>query len=430
MNLAVVLLIVFFVAIAIGFKTNINVGIVSMTFVYLIGSYIMGIKPSELIAMWPLKIFFILVFVSLFYNFATINGTLDKLALNILYKFGRQARLLPFVVFVIGLIMSAMGTGPYGVIVLLCPILFAVCDKIKMSKLMLAVAAYLGAVAGGSFPTCSTGAVINGIIAEAGYQEQALRYSFIICVSAIGIFFLLNTLLYFFVFKGYQVSLADVSLEKPEPYNPKQKKSLLLIVLFVVALLLPYVLATVFDNAFVTAIVKYNDVAFIALVFAGISSLLKLAEEKKAFAAVPWNTVIMIGGVSMMVGLAVRAGTIDLLVSAVSSIDNPAFTPALMSAIASGMSLFSSTTGVVIPTLYPMIAEISASTGVSAPLLMVVINNGSGIVGMSPLSACGALIMGCVADKELDFIYKRLFLIAGGSMLYAFVTAILIGMFV
>ena len=92
MNMAIVMLIVIVLAIAIGFKTNINIGVLAMVFSYIVGCYVMGLKASAIVAMWPIKIFFILVSVSFFYNFATLNGSLDKLALNILYKFGKTVQ--------------------------------------------------------------------------------------------------------------------------------------------------------------------------------------------------------------------------------------------------------------------------------------------------------------------------------------------------
>lgn len=38
----------------------------------------MGLKPSEVIELWPVKIFFIILSVTLFYNFALANGALEK----------------------------------------------------------------------------------------------------------------------------------------------------------------------------------------------------------------------------------------------------------------------------------------------------------------------------------------------------------------
>lgn len=80
--------------------------------------------------------------------------------------------------------------------------------------------------------------------------------------------------------------------------------------------------------------------------------------------------------------------------------------------VAGIMSLFSGTTGVVIPTLYPTVEQISAAMGLALALLLAVINTGSGLVSVSPLSACGALVLGCVPEKEAGDIYKKLFAVA------------------
>ena len=64
-------------AIALGYKTRINIGLFAIAFAYLIGCFAMGMSPKEVINLWPLKIFFIIFSASLFYSFAIINGTLN-----------------------------------------------------------------------------------------------------------------------------------------------------------------------------------------------------------------------------------------------------------------------------------------------------------------------------------------------------------------
>lgn len=419
MNMAIVMLIVIVLAIAIGFKTNINIGVLAMVFSYIIGCYVMGLKASAIVAMWPIKIFFILVSVSFFYNFATLNGTLDKLALNILYKFGKQSKIIPFVDFAVAWIMSGMGAGPYSIIFLLCPILFVICNKINMSKLMIGLAVYCGAVSGGCFPTSSTGAVIKAIISDAGFADSSMSFIFLILIFQTLALLFFFSITYFFVFKGYQTNTQNIAIDKPEPYTDAQKKSITLIVVFILLLLVPYLLAVPFaNNPVIKLLVTYNDVGFIALLMAVVSSLLKLADERKALASVPWNTVIMISGVGIIVSLAVEAGTINMMINAVSATENSQFVPFFMSGIASIMSLFSSTTGVVLPTLYPMVKGISDATGLAPGLLFTVIATGSVFTGMSPISACGGLIMGCVSDAEVKSMYKNLFIIAGVGIVF------------
>ena len=62
-------------------------------FAYIIGCFIMGLKTKELIGFWPTSTMFVILSVSLFYNFAAINGTLEKLSGTLLYacrKFFRK----------------------------------------------------------------------------------------------------------------------------------------------------------------------------------------------------------------------------------------------------------------------------------------------------------------------------------------------------
>lgn len=66
------------VAVILGYKTKINTGFFCIAFAYLIGCFGMGLKTKELIGFWPVSTMFVILSVSLFYNFAAVNGTLEK----------------------------------------------------------------------------------------------------------------------------------------------------------------------------------------------------------------------------------------------------------------------------------------------------------------------------------------------------------------
>ena len=76
-NLVIIFAII--LAIALGYKTKINTGLFGMVFAYLIGTFMMGLKPSEVIKMWPISIFFVIFSISLFYNFAVSRSSRGKL---------------------------------------------------------------------------------------------------------------------------------------------------------------------------------------------------------------------------------------------------------------------------------------------------------------------------------------------------------------
>ena len=45
------------ISIAYGFKTKRNAGFLAIAFAYLIGCFVLDMKPSEVISCWPMKIF-------------------------------------------------------------------------------------------------------------------------------------------------------------------------------------------------------------------------------------------------------------------------------------------------------------------------------------------------------------------------------------
>ena len=76
--LSAIIILAIAVAIVLGYKTGINTGLFCMVFAYIIGCFVLGLKPKEVIAFWPTNTMFVILSVSLFYNFAAINGTLEK----------------------------------------------------------------------------------------------------------------------------------------------------------------------------------------------------------------------------------------------------------------------------------------------------------------------------------------------------------------
>lgn len=65
-------------AVVLGYKTKINTGLFCIAFAYLIGCFALGMKTKALIACWPTNTMFVILSVSLFYNFAAANGTLES----------------------------------------------------------------------------------------------------------------------------------------------------------------------------------------------------------------------------------------------------------------------------------------------------------------------------------------------------------------
>lgn len=61
-------------AVFLGYKTKINTGFFCIVFAYIIGCFVMGLKPKALIAYWPTNTMFVILAVSLFYNVAAATA--------------------------------------------------------------------------------------------------------------------------------------------------------------------------------------------------------------------------------------------------------------------------------------------------------------------------------------------------------------------
>ena len=78
-------------AVVLGYKTKINTGFFCIAFAYIIGCFMLGMKTKDLIAEWPTSTMFVILAVSLFYNFAAGNGTLEKNLTVKAHKFSKTA---------------------------------------------------------------------------------------------------------------------------------------------------------------------------------------------------------------------------------------------------------------------------------------------------------------------------------------------------
>jgi di/tricarboxylate transporter len=388
------------VSIGLGYKTKINIGFFTIAFAYLIGCFGMGLKPSEVIELWPVKIFFIILSVTLFYNFALANGALEKLASHLLYKCRKFPQFLPLAIFFAATIIAGLGAGFYTVLAFMAPITLLLCKKTNMNMIIGGMAANYGALAGANFMTSQSGIIFRSLMENTGISSQtAFSYSsgifiltLIIPIAVLGIYTLWNR-------KSNSIVIED---QKPEPFDKKQKQSIFLIILMMSIVLVFPILHLVFPDVKTISFLNSKiDIAFLAISFSLISLLMKLADEKKVIALVPWGTLIMICGVGMLIALGVKLGIITTLSEWLANNVPVWVIPVLLCLISAIMSVFSSTLGVVAPTLFPIVPALALTSGLNPLVLFICIVVGAQSTAISPFSSGGSLIMAS-APADID----------------------------
>lgn len=394
-------------SILIGYKTRLNIGIFAMIFAYIIGAFFMDLKPKEIVSYWPVSIFFVIFAVSLFYNFASVNGTLEKLAAFLIKKFENYPYFLPYAIFLVSALIAAMGAGFYSVLAFMAPITFLLCEKTGLDRVGGAMAINYGALGGANFPTSQSGIIFRSLMEKANVNPDiAFSNAFVIFLFT---FILPIFVISLFVFKAKKSNMKIELLSEKIVFDSKQKTTLILMALMMVFVLAFPLLHIAFPNEkTITFINSKIDIGLIAIVFVAISLLLKLGDEKQVIALIPWGTLIMICGVGILVSIATKAGVINQLSGFVESNVPKIIVPIMMMIIAAIMSLFSSTLGVVTPALFPLVPTLSVACGFSEVVLFTCIVIGAQASAISPFSSGGSLVLGAIANEHKDSLFKGL----------------------
>jgi di/tricarboxylate transporter len=174
-------------------------------------------------------------------------------------------------------------------------------------------------------------------------------------------------------------------------------------------------LAGIAVMVFLVLVLKVN-VGLTGFAVAMVLSFLRVADEGEAIKRIPWGTLLLITGVGVLMHIIIMLGGIKLLSEKLAQIMTPGTSVTIMGITSGIMSWFSSTSGVVMPTLIPTIPDILARLGVGGPDLELematAITMISNTAGISPLSTGGALALAAYtsAASASPYLQHRLFI--------------------
>lgn len=428
------ILIALVLAIYLGNKFEVNTGILALGFAYLIGAFVIGMSVNDILATFPTRLFMVIFGVSLFFNFAVVNGTLEKLAKLLLYYSRNFTKFLPLPIYLISALVSGLGAGFFTTVAVMTTISMAIADEAKINKLTAAIAISLGSLSGANFPVSSQGVIFTNLLRETSLTEMAEPLTQAIFLATFIYPFFVILFLIFLDSRTAATDDAAIVFKKPDNFTSKQKLNLVLIGLFMAIILLIPIFSTIFTDVGWLAFINDGiDISLLAILFAIIAYLTNLAENPKQVSAnVPWNTIWMVTGMSMLISVAVEAGTIDLLASVISGMPD-ILIPVAVAIISGIMSLFSSTLGVVAPLMFPMVAGIAGTTSHSPMLLIIAVIVGAQSTAISPFSSGGSLALGnsmLVGDEQKQFFNDLLFKAAPLGLLCSTLTVIILMFFI
>jgi di/tricarboxylate transporter len=337
---------------------------------------------------FPAELFLTLLGVSLLFTQTEVNGTLGKVAALAESLCRGRPFLIPPLFFLLALGLGTAGPGNIAVAGILAPLAMATAERAGIPPLLMALMVGHGAIASTLSPLTAGGIVADQNLAEMGlggrewnvYAGNAIANA----AAAGGGYLLLGGWKLLFS-KGIHTDsdMRVASAAQANEYSSSRLGKGHWITLAVVAVVVAGVVS------------GKVHVGLAALAGAALLSLLQVADERAAFQKLPWSVIVMVCGVSLLSSLLDKTGGTARFAELIDRSSTPGTVTGLLAFVTGIVSIYSSTTGVVIPAFLPMVKELAAARPGSDPFALAMsVLVGGNLVDMSPLSTIGAL---CVA---------------------------------
>jgi Na+/H+ antiporter NhaD/arsenite permease-like protein len=395
-------------AIVFSCTSRVNVGVLAFALAWIFG-LLGGAGPDVVVKSFPAQLFVTLAGVTLLFALAESNGTLERLAAAALRLARGDARALPILLFFIACAVSTVGPGAIASVALVAPMAMAVARRAGLSPFLTALAVTNGANAGNLSPVSAVGVIANTKMAEAGLgghetKVWAANFAAHVVVGAVAYVALGGLRL-----KGRadteKTADAGEAADAADAGSFSRSQRLTLAVV----------------ASWIAAVIGLG-VPLGPAAFAGASVLILLhaAEEADALRRMPWPAIVMVTGMSALVGVVERTGGMALFTSLLARLATPSSVNAVIAFVTGVISTYSSTSGVVLPAFLPTVPGLVRELGGGDPLAIALsINVGASIVDVSPLSTLGALCVAAIADPEASKDLFRRLMIWGLSMTVA-----------
>jgi len=413
MDLAWISLAALLLVMVVSCTSTVNAGLLSIALAWLLGiyaTYVAG-KPlpvEKIVAGFDGSLFLTLAGVTLLFSVAHVNGTLERVARLAVRGCRGNLGLICVMIFALSALLSSVGAGNIAGTALIAPFAMALAHRAKIPGFLMALMVTHGALAGAVSPVAPAGIVAGEKMRhDLGLVDFAVSlYLFNLaanaCVGLGG----------YLIFGGWR--LFGLSYDEADTASPGSA-----------ARSAGWTLANTATAIVIAALILIAicvDAKHLGLAgFAGavVLIVLRAGDERKAIETIPWGVILMVCGVTVLTTLLKETGGLGKAAEVLQRVSTPK-TVAGVSALVSGVvSVYSSTMGVVLPMMLPLVSKLQGVDKFAVACSIVVTGH---LVDSSPLSTIGALCIASVTDVERrQALFNRL-LVWGLSM--AFVGAL------
>lgn len=400
----------------------VNIGILGFLGSFLVGTFVLGLDQKSILAGFPAGLFLTIVGVTYLFAVAKLNGTVEVIVdAGVRVVRGRTA-LVPWVLFAVSALLTAMGTFPPAAVALVAPIALGFAAKHDMDPLPVGMTVVYGALAGSLSPISVLGLLVSGMAGDVpGFSPGILFATAFVFSTLIAILTQL-----FFHYKsrviasrasavtsggrgvdgGAAAADGDGKIHLPGPRvpatggitataaRPAQTLTITRTVpttRLVVTWPQRATLLALLSLA-VGAMVFHLDIGILALAAGTLLSFIDKRHLSAAVEGISWSTILLVAGMITYISIVEEAGAIEWVAAGIGSLGSPLIGVLVLCVMAGVVSAFASSTAVIAISI-PMLLPLLQGGAVAAGMAISAVAIAAKVVDVSPFSTNGALIL-------------------------------------
>lgn len=422
--IGVVALVLVFV---IGTMRPVNIGALAFIATFLIGTLVAGEGPDEVLAGFPADIFVLLVGVTYLFGLASVNGTIEWIIDRAVRMFGDRPALVPWLIFAFSAVPTVAGAlGPAGV-AMLAPLCLRLGERYGIDRRMTALMVMHGSCLGNFSPLNGLAIIVQRTADANGLSISSAALFFGSAAYNIGLAVII------YVFFGGRKLLRERHLRRTAvaadvkvpvgahvsgssgpaagtgsagtpgdgvPTGDDNNARTLAPLRFDQAATILIML-----GVGVGALVFDIEIGFLSLMSALALHAVFPKRFDNADKKIVWSVVLLICGVTTLVGAMERYGTVDAVGSGIAGLGSPLLTAFLLCLVGALTSAFGSSAG-LLGVLIPLAVPFLVMGDVGATALIVALAISATVVDSTPFSSVGALTLANAPEEARPKLFR------------------------
>jgi Na+/H+ antiporter NhaD/arsenite permease-like protein len=320
---------------------------------------------------------------------------------------------MPVMFFALSFVFAAIGAGNIAATALMAPLAMAVAGRAGISAFLMTIAVVHGALAGALSPIAPTGIIARNQMARmdlTGYEWQTFGHNLLanLGIGMTGYLVLGGWRLFGRTYRADEDfpspatsstgGSAETIVEQGSPHTPCAEFGTRSVP---TTFQLQHGITLAIIAVMVIGVIFFRvDIGMAAFAAAVLVALVAKASDLEALGKIPWAVIVMVCGVTVLTSLLEKTGGTRRFSQIISALATQQTAPGVVGFFTGLVSVYSSTSGVVLPAFLPVVPRLVEELGGDPVRLASSIIVVGHLVDSSPLSTLGALCIACAPVTE------------------------------